>query len=405
MDIPEINSINDKFNITFNKNSEHSHRDTFSKVNAIFLPDLNAYQILKTENDFKTKKEYNSYIKKYKSKMCTLYKSDICNEKNKVGTVLFDFLKYDFDKFETYQKYVFKYGFPAIYGLFNDFEEVKNPFHKILKLKTINGKKAIYITPDEFTKICKKFYTEENIKYIKISQGFLKKALMFSYNLDNVDYLENLSVNQRFLVYQNMSPMASVIIHMLIFHSTSVGYSLDIVKEDSSFRDLLNFEDNDPEKLAKYIQTHKKEFSKRPNQLLSFTCKQLESVCFISLLQLIQNEIPVNICKNCGNFFIPTSRKNTLYCNNIFENNKTCQEIGAMITYNENLKKDEINSLYRKTLSAKKMLANRNPDIPMYLDFYEKWKKEANQFKKDIKEDKKTEEEFKQWIEETRKNY
>ena len=76
-----------------------------------------------------------------------------------------------------------------------------------------------------------------------------------------------------------------------------------------------------------------------------------------------------------------------------------------MEPYNENLKKDEINSLYRKTLSAKKMLANRNPDIPMYLEKYEKWKKEANQFKKDIKEDKKTEEEFKQWIEETRKNY
>ena len=405
MDIPEINSINDKFNITFNKNSEHSHRDTFSKANAIFLPDKNAYQILKTENDFKTKKEYNSYIKKYKSKMCTLYKSDTCNEKSKVGTVLFDFLKYDFNNFEAYQNYVFKYGFPAIYGLFNDFEEVENPFHKTLKLKTLNGKKAIYITPDEFTKICKKFYTEENIKYIKISQGFLKKALMFSYNIDNIDYLENLSVNQRFLIYQNMSPMASVIIHMLIFHCTSVGYSLDIVKEDSDFHDLLNFADNDPRKLAKYIQTHKKEFSKIPNQLLSFTCKQLESVCFISLLQLIQNEIPVNICKNCGNFFIPTSRKNTLYCNNIFENNKTCQEIGAMITYNENLKKDEINSLYRKTLSAKKMLANRNPDIPMYLEKYEQWKKEANQFKKCIKEGKKTEEEFKEWIENTKKSY
>ena len=269
MDIPEINSINDKFNITFNKNSEHSHRDTFSKANAIFLPDKNAYQILKTENDFKTKKEYNSYIKKYKCKMCTLYKSDSCNEKNKIGTILFDFLKYDFNNFETYQSYVFKYGFPAIYGLFNDFEEVENPFHKMPNLNVLNDKKAIYITPDNFTKICKKFYTEENIKYIKISQGFLKKALMFSYNLDNVDYLENLSVNQRFLVYQNMSPMASVIIHMLIFHSTSVGYSLDIVKEDSSFRDLLNFEDNDPRKLAKYIQTHKKEFSKIPNQLLS----------------------------------------------------------------------------------------------------------------------------------------
>ena len=29
----------------------------------------------------------------------------------------------------------------------NDFEEVENPFHKIPKLRTINGKKAIYIIP------------------------------------------------------------------------------------------------------------------------------------------------------------------------------------------------------------------------------------------------------------------
>lgn len=59
--------------------------------------------------------------------------------------------------------------------------------------------------------------------------------------------------------------------------------------------------------------------------------------------------------------------------------------------------------LYRRTLSAKKMLANRNPDIPIYLEKYEKWKKEANKFKRDIKDGKKTEEEFKQWIEETNK--
>ena len=74
-----------------------------------------------------------------------------------------------------------------------------------------------------------------------------------------------------------------------------------------------------------------------------------------------------------------------------------------MITYNDKLKKDEVTALYRKTLSAKKMLANRNPDIPMYLEKYEKWKEEANKFKQDIKDGKKTEEEFKQWIEETKK--
>ena len=50
------------------------------------------------------------------------------------------------------------------------------------------------------------------------------------------------------------------------------------------------------------------------------------------------------------------------------------------------------------------MLANRNPDIPMYLEKYEKWKAEANQFKKDIKAGIKTQEQFKEGLENTRKN-
>ena len=69
------------------------------------------------------------------------------------------------------------------------------------------------------------------------------------------------------------------------------------------------------------------------------------------------------------------------------------------------LKIDEVNGLYRKILSAKKMTANRNPDIPLYLEKYEKWKNEANQFKQDIKSGKKTEEEFKLWLEQTKKAY
>ena len=102
---------------------------------------------------------------------------------------------------------------------------------------------------------------------------------------------------------------------------------------------------------------------------------------------------------------IPENRNSSIYCNRIYKDKKTCKEIGANIAYNEKLKKDEVNALYRKTLSAKKMLANRNPDIPMYLEKYEKWKAEANQFKQDIKSGIKTQEEFKQWIEETKTNY
>lgn len=399
--ISNLLSIMDKFSISFDKKTERIFRDTFTKVDAIYISDLDVYQILKTEKDFKTKKEYKIYLKDYKDRTCSLYKFDYVKEDNSLGTTLFDFFKYNFNNFDSYYEFVLKYGFPAIC----DLETMVNPFSNCKKARTINGKKATYITPNEFLKICKDSYNKSRIEYLSIQQKLYKSALKFSNNLANYDYLNNLTINQRFFVFQNTNPMLFSILTSTILLNTSISYSLDLLKDSSIINEFIKDEDNKPKDLAHYVETHKKEFLKMPTQLISYSCKKVESVCFISLLQLIQNEIPVNICKNCGNFFIPTSRKNTLYCNNIYENNKTCQDIGAMATYNEKLKKDEITSLYRKTLSSKKMLANRNSDIPMYLEKYENWKKEANKFRQDIKHGTKTEEEFKNWIEETRKNY
>ena len=136
-----------------------------------------------------------------------------------------------------------------------------------------------------------------------------------------------------------------------------------------------------------------------------YSFSSLLSAYYFCVLYFVENNIPIKTCKNCGIYFIPENRVSSVYCNRIFENNKTCKEVGANNAYNEKLKKDEVNLLYRKTLSAKKMLANRNPDIPMYLEKYEAWKSEANQFKQDIKSGKKDQEEFKQWLEQTKKTY
>jgi hypothetical protein len=185
----------------------------------------------------------------------------------------------------------------------------------------------------------------------------------------------------------------------------TISYDIELMKylNMNSYNEEGNFEKN-AKAISKHMKTYPKEYTDEFLPSICFNCHVIETACFISILELIKNNTPIYICKNCGNYFIPSSKKNTLYCDNIYENGKTCQEIGAMITYNEKLKKDEITSLYRKTLSAKKMLANRNPDIPMYLEKYEQWKKEANSFKKDIKKGLKTEEEFQKWIEKTRKN-
>ena len=55
---------------------------------------------------------------------------------------------------------------------------------------------------------------------------------------------------------------------------------------------------------------------------------------------------------------------------------------------------------YRQIYAKKAMTVKRNPDIESYKTSYEKWKKEAKDFIKDIKSGKKTYEEFDEWLEE-----
>mgnify|MGYP004456611997 FL=1 len=383
-------------------NTEYFTRDAFSTVNATYNKATNTYTILKERNEFKTKKEYTMYLSSYSDSICKLYKSDFTDEKNKLGTTLLKFLNYDFTDFNSFVEFVYNYGLPAL--VFNNGDkDIGNPFNEYTNLNITNDKKNIFLTEKDFILVCKNNY-EERKEFLIDYQTQFKTIINFINNLLNLEYLENLSIAERFFIYKqadftNYSDM-SIVLNSYI----SLAYDVELMKYlNMNLRpNKGNFEEK-AKAISEYIKNYPTEYNDELFISLCFNCHIIEAACFISILELIKNNTPIYICKNCGNYFIPSSKKNTLYCNNIYEHGKTCQEIGAMITYNEKLKKDEINSLYRKTLSAKKMLANRNPDIPMYLEKYEKWKNKANEFKKDIKKGLKTEEEFLKWIEETRK--
>lgn len=383
-------------------NIELFTRDAFSTVNATYNKANDTYTILKERNEFKTKKEYTKYLSTYSDSICKLYKSDFTDEKNKLGTTLLKFLNYDFTDFNSFVEFIYNYGLPALV-FNNDDKDIGNPFNEYTNLNITNDKKNIFLTEKDFILVCKNNY-EERKEFLIDYQTQFKTIINFINNLLNLEYLENLSIAERFFIYKqadftNYSDM-SIVLNSYI----SLAYDVEPMKYlNMNLRPNKGNFEKKAKALSEYIKNYPTEYNDELFISLCFNCHIIEAACFISILELIKNNTPIYICKNCGNYFIPSSKKNTLYCNNIYEHGKTCQEIGAMITYNEKLKKDEINSLYRKTLSAKKMLANRNPDIPMYLEKYEKWKNEANEFKKDIKLGKKTEEEFKKWIEDTRK--
>lgn len=391
-----------KLHITDNK--ELFTRDSFSTVNASYDKINNTYTILKERNEFKTKKEYNKYLSTYSSSICKLYKSDFVSEVNELGTLLLKFVNYDFTDFNRFVEFVHEYGIPGI-----DFYDVNkgpsNPFNKYINLNITNDKKNIFLTENDFIIVCKKIFEKRKKILIKYQSEF-KKLINFTNNLSNLDYLSDFSIADRFYIYKyanddymDMSLELSIFITLL--------YDIEPLKDFNPhlfYHVKSSFEEN-AKTIAEKLKSSHQKYDNDLFLSFCFNCHTIESACFITLLELIKNDTPIYVCKNCGKYFIPSSKKNTLYCDNIYEHNKTCQEIGAMITYNEKLKKDEVNALYRKTLSAKKMLANRNPDIPMYLEKYEKWKEEANKFKKDIRQGLRTQEDFKNWIEETRKKY
>ena len=121
---------------------------------------------------------------------------------------------------------------------------------------------------------------------------------------------------------------------------------------------------------------------------------------FLIYTMAINNE-RINICKNCGTYFRPPLRSDTLYCSNKSpqDSTKTCREYGAIKTYQDNLKTNKAMSLYRSIYMQKQMLSIRHPDLPNYKDDFENYKAESKQWKSDVKKGIKNEAAYLEWLE------
>lgn len=360
---------------------------------------ISNFQPVLTSDKFKTQKEYYSYLSENDIyDVENRYVQETHTFENPIGTFLFDFLNENSINKIFIKKLAFKYGVSAL----NDpqgkrFDDDFNLFYKDSRASENDDS----IDMDYFDIKLNSGINDIIDSYIDLHKT-LKAIINFSYNLNEKKYLNGLTPSQRYYIFLH-SPNSDEYTELFNYlNDVSFSQSFDYLEYDKSI-EKSNFKS--PESLAKYIKSECKKnhnFNIK-NYLYSFN--SLMSAYYFCVLHFIENNIPIKICKNCGKYFVPENRLSSVYCNRIFENNKTCKEVGANNAYNEKLKKDEVNSLYRKTLSAKKMLANRNPDIPMYLEKYEKWKSEANQFKEDIKSGKKTNDKFKQWLEKTKKFY
>ena len=66
-------------------------------------------------------------------------------------------------------------------------------------------------------------------------------------------------------------------------------------------------------------------------------------------IKMIEHDVFIKKCKNCGHFFIPRHRPDAEYCHRIFDGtDKRCNEVGAMIQYEKRVAENPILEMHKK---------------------------------------------------------
>jgi len=60
-----------------------------------------------------------------------------------------------------------------------------------------------------------------------------------------------------------------------------------------------------------------------------------------SVLALIEKDIVMRRCACCGGYFIPKTKKTTLYCDRVIKGSKTCKDLAPSLKRRQNKERDE----------------------------------------------------------------
>lgn len=104
--------------------------------------------------------------------------------------------------------------------------------------------------------------------------------------------------------------------------------------------------------------------------------------------------IQFNKCKNCGKYFVPTTKSNEIYCTRVFRNGKTCRDIG----YELSVQSDEITKLYRNSYKTQNAKKQRNKNIANVDKLFSNWASEAKKMYKLCKDNKIKFDELSKWL-------
>ena len=308
-----------------------------------------AYQNLRFNKKHKSYEFYNRY------------------EKIKLGVQLCDFLNTDFSDLNNTREFINKYGITIIAHLSD------------IKIYQ-------YYSEKEYNEM-----VDDVINNLKNKLEMYKNAFIaditYIYNLNDLEELNDLTPIQRLHILRDSKKESEV---RKLYDSNNLKLTLN------NFGDFTEFSitrEADAQEIAKNVNT----------DYLNTYCFESNDIIQTFIIELFEmteiESTAIKKCKNCGKFFVPDNRVDELYCNSIYENNKTCKEVGPFRTKQKLMQENDDLRIYRNVYQKLLLRTRRNPDNIKYAREFEFFKDENTKWKEDISNGIATEEEYIKWLE------
>ena len=329
--------------------------------NLFNMLDTNSNKFYFDENNKKKIIVYHVY-KKYQD----TYSSHIKKDEFNIGEQLCDFLNTDFENPNSFKTLIKKYGINFFLNLtdikYSDFPVLADEYENSLDI-LINDHKYVF----------------------SLFRQDLMLDIEYIFNMNNLEEIKNLTPLQRFQVMTN-SDVSSKSLEKIDNDKVRINLSaFEILRDYSNYP----MRQDEAQRIISKANINSSYF---------IECTDIIQTLLIELLEIAKLNIEIKKCRNCGKFFVPDNRSDEIYCSNIYENGKTCKEIGHFKVQQKLIQENDDLRIYRNVYQKLLLRTRRNPSNTKYARDFEFFKDDNNKWKENISKGVSTEKEYIEWL-------
>ena len=329
--------------------------------NLFNMLDTNSNKFYFDESNKKKIIIYNVY-KKYQD----TYSSHIKKSEFNIGEQLCDFINTDFENPDSFKALIKKYGI--------------NFFLNLTDIKYSD----FPVPADEYIKSLDELIS--NHKYVfSLFRQDLMLDVEYIFNMNNLEETKDLTPLQRFQVMTN-SDVSNKSLDKIDNNKIKINLSaFEILRDYSDFP----MRQDETQRIVSKANVSSSYF---------IECTDIIQALLIELLEIAKLNIEIKKCRNCGKFFVPDNRSDEIYCSNIYENGKTCKEIGHFKVQQKLIQENDDLRIYRNVYQKLLLRTRRNPSNTKYAREFEIFKDDNYKWRENISKGKCTEKQYVDWL-------